>query len=380
MSSINIFYRLIFLIVGTIIASNCQGEEFIFNIKSVNSNNRIIYKPYINGKKCLFMLDTGFFVEAIVKKFADENNINYFELDDDFPEYLSKIGIKYCSDMVSISLDGFTKFNDRFMVIDLPHFGIDGIFSWRVARGFVIKFNWDAMTVTLTNDPSFDKDGYKEFDIVEYRGILRFQINEPVMDKNIVVIDTGDPGGISLSHKLWSFHYNEICKAERNLNGSYSVSSGYFICDSYLIDRIDVSGLEWGPLTVEKNNQDVPEETIIGLQALSSFDVIVDGPKNKIYFKKRKRAGILPYFDRSGFVFLPKSSDSKYLTATVILDSPGYKAGLRDGDELLEFNGKDFTDWKNHLNYIGESKINKKPLEMKVRRGELILLVTVKDY
>jgi S1-C subfamily serine protease len=87
-------------------------------------------------------------------------------------------------------------------------------------------------------------------------------------------------------------------------------------------------------------------EAVIGLEALSHFEVILDLMENRIYLKRRDGEHLEPEYNRLGATFVPESMDSAELVAKVLTNGPGYRCGIRNGDILLRVDGVDMTKWR----------------------------------
>ena len=84
----------------------------------------------------------------------------------------------------------------------------------------------------------------------------------------------------------------------------------------------------------------------LGLAAMTQLDIIIDGKHNLAYLRP-KTTPPLPYaYNRLGADFVPLDLKSDDLVACVVDGSPGYEAGIRNGDILLKIDEQDATKWR----------------------------------
>ena len=154
------------------------------------------------------------------------------------------------------------------------------------------------------------------------------------------------------------------------------------------------SKLTIGPFEIQNVpvSQSVPEmslaakdhEAVLGLAALDSFEVIIDGPNGRIYLNPCAARSVPYQYNRIGAVFVPKDKDSDLLTARVVKDSPAYKAGVRDGDILLAIDDVDVTKWKTDPKVLPLSRFWERPAGTKLtltveREGKKSAVVVIAE-
>lgn len=83
-------------------------------------------------------------------------------------------------------------------------------------------------------------------------------------------------------------------------------------------------------------------EGIIGNRILKRFNVVLDYSHQIVYFKPERRIWKEKFdYDRSGISVIAGGQSLRTFTvASIIEDSPAYRAGMRIGDRLVAFNGK----------------------------------------
>ena len=121
-------------------------------------------------------------------------------------------------------------------------------------------------------------------------------------------------------------------------------------------------------------------EASLGLAALRQMDLIVDGLLGIAYVRP-KTLPVAPYdHNRLGAVFVPPSIEGGDLTARVLDGSPGYAAGIRNGDVLLKIGDLDATKWRTDPAVLPLSRFWESPpgtrLELTLRRGTEVFKAT----
>jgi S1-C subfamily serine protease len=112
----------------------------------------------------------------------------------------------------------------------------------------------------------------------------------------------------------------------------------------------------------------------LGLAALRSLDFIIDA-KGGFAYLRPKETRPPPYgHNRLGAVFAPVDLQSEDLIARVVHGSPGWKAGIRNGDVLISIGELDVTKWRTDpavlpLGRFWERAPGTK-LELTLRRGK----------
>jgi hypothetical protein len=83
-------------------------------------------------------------------------------------------------------------------------------------------------------------------------------------------------------------------------------------------------------------------EGIIGNRILKRFNVVLDYTHRIVYFKPEGRAWKAKFnYDRSGISVIAGGPNLRTFTvASIVPESPAYRAGLRIGDRIVGFNGK----------------------------------------
>ena len=164
-------------------------------------------------------------------------------------------------------------------------------------------------------------------------------------------IDTGADAGVQLSPRGWN-HWRSKETALATVEAIYTPGDGFVIRDVFHARAVTV-----GQLTV----QDVPvsaatfsaetafeqSDAILGLFALSRFEMLIDGKNGLLYTRPVAHAARRYAYNRLGAVFVPEDRETNAtLIAHVVEGSPAARAGIRNGDELLKIGDLDASLWR----------------------------------
>jgi len=357
-------------------------------------NNMVVIDAEVNGKKLTFLLDTGIrktllfnlkFEDSLVlrnvKKMklrglgegnpinAMTSNGNYFKFENIVNPYLSLYAIT----------------DDLFDLSAKMGQDIHGIIGGDLFRDFVVKINYGAEKLTF-----YDPEYYDEADC---KGCETFPLDfynaKPFIDVIVenhlgkefpvkLLIDSG--GGDS----LWLFPHShpDILIGENYFDDFL----GKGLNGNIMGKRSRIKKLKIGSFEFENTSVSYPDSTSIvkvhahkdrngtlGAGILKRFQVILDYPNSQITLKKNRRYYKAPFlYNKSGMELmhggevlvkenryqLPKANENQggsitgifysygltykpsYTVSQIRKESPAHYAGLREGDIILEINGK----------------------------------------
>jgi S1-C subfamily serine protease len=86
-------------------------------------------------------------------------------------------------------------------------------------------------------------------------------------------------------------------------------------------------------------------EGTLGLAALKRLDFIVDGNNDLAYLRAKKTPPPVYLHNRLGAIFAATTLQTNQAVARVVIGSPAYEAGVRDGDVLLQVDEIVVTGW-----------------------------------
>ena len=311
------------------------GVLCLFIICSVAyGQNRLTVDTRINGKDAVFAFDTGTYVSLVLFK----QNIKRFDLD--ITETKRKEIAHFDFEI------GTSKLKAEALVIDSPPVQVDGLIGWPFLKGKIWAVLWETKTIARIRSVPEQASSWIQINLSTDVPVLAFAHGK--RGKGLIFIDTGDSGGVSLSGARWKQWLKEHPNAPMTLDAAWSpAAGGISVVQQSWTDRLDLGTLTIPGTTVSEVGHKWPRvEAVIGLEALSHFEVVLDLRERRIYLKRRDGYDIEPVYNRLGATFAPESMDSVELIAQVLTDSPGYRCGIRNGDILLTVDDVDMTKWR----------------------------------
>jgi hypothetical protein len=226
---------------------------------------------------------------------------------------------------------------------------VDGLLGWALARNDIILMI-DArqrIVSTLTSIPA-GITNWTKFKIVTESRVLRLEPLKPSDRTSIVFVDTGSGCGASLSPDQWrewkAVHTNQ----PMTLIAYYTPGAGLVVAEESWAKRLAIGELllKDVPITEADKMHIAIGSVTLGLAALRSLDFIIDA-KGGFAYLRPKETRPPPYeHNRLGAVFTPVDLQSEDLLARVVRGSPGWEAGIRNGDVLTRIGELDVTKWR----------------------------------
>lgn len=311
------------------------GVLCLFIICSVAwGQKRLTVDTKINGKEAVFAFDTGASVSLVLFK----QNIKRFNLD---------VTEKKRKEIAHFEFEiGTSKLKAEALVIDSPPVQVDGLIGLPFLKGKVWAVLWNSETLVRIRSVPEQASSWLQIDLATDVPVLAFAHGK--RGKGLIFIDTGDSGGVSLSAARWKQWLKEHPDAPMTQAGSWSPALGGFsVVRQSWSDRLNLGPLVIPSTTVSRAAHKWPRiEAVIGLEALSHFEVVLDLKESRMYLNRRDGHQIEPDYNRLGATFIPKSMDSAELVAKVLTNGPGYRCGIRNGDILLRVDDVDMTKWR----------------------------------
>lgn len=268
----------------------------------------------------------------------------------------------------------------------IPFTETSGILGWPVLKEKILFINWNTMTVQKLNSLPKMSSEWRAFDLEADKPVATIKSTQEGSDQYIF-LDTGLPDShILLSEKEWDKLFLKTPDARFTLNAAYSpAAGGMYISELLYVPQIDIDGVAIENAVVEKSHFTSTlfknHKAILGVAALKQYDIVIDGSSMKIYMHHQQ--GQLNQFDynRLGAVFAPNTLSEETLVAHVAPESPAYKAGIRENDELLKIDELDVTKWQTDSNVLPLSRFWEREAgtkyNLEILRGSNITNITV---
>jgi hypothetical protein len=184
------------------------------------------------------------------------------------------------------------------------------------------------------------------------------------------MVDTGDHNSLGLTKDLLG-HLVRAGKASWGAQRLRADAAGEHQERDARLAPLTVGGFEHHRLTANA----VTGNNVLGLGYLSRYVVTFDFPGGRLYLKKGGTFDQPEPCDRTGLTL--RRIAGKATVYAVAKGSPAESAGIRPKDLLDEVEGKGLDRWSFHQlsRLFGDGQ--KKSINLRVRRGERVLRVTV---
>jgi hypothetical protein len=317
--------------------------------------DRIFVSAKINGISMRFGFDTGAgFETCIWRDVSDGLGIKATRPAASMQLAAGQIGAGL-SEPLTLELNGATFPDTRIVVVDGPPFAkweTQGIVGWPSMR----KAMWlidqaHGRVDSLAELP--DVSGWVRYPIVQEATSLLIRVPADEQGKlGIVAIDTGSPGGVALAPALWAKWRGRHPTAQLTYQSNVMLATGYTALEATAAEEWSIDRLVMKDVLLEQANAtDLalcgPDYlATLGLGALRQFIVILDGKNGYAYFRPSGVSPSLGDYNRMGVVLLPTDAKATAWSARVLPGSPGWSAGIRDGDMIVAFNRLAVDHWR----------------------------------
>jgi hypothetical protein len=317
------------------------------------ADDRLLVEATINGKPVHLAFDTGAGALILVPQTVARLGLAYTNAPKDARVQPGEVpmGITEECDLRLSCSPGRTV-RTRFRVMEFPSvlaLEMDGLIGWASVRDDNEILMIDArqrIVSALTSIPG-DITNWTKFKILRKSDVLRLQTLEHSKPPSIILVDTGDDRGVALAPDRWrqwkAVHTNQPL----TLVAYYTPAAGLVVAEESWAQSLPIGGLLLKDVPVkEADKADIASGSVtLGLAALRCVDLVVHAKEGFAYLR-RKEVGPPPYeHNRLGAVFTPVDLESQDLIARVVRGSPGWEAGIRDGDVLIRIGDLDVTKW-----------------------------------
>jgi predicted aspartyl protease len=315
--------------------------------------DRLRLNAKINGHSVQLVFDTGADEAILLRPTAERLGLKITE-----PPAGSKAApgtvLAGITEPCFIQLLG-TSLQGQFRVFEVPP-GVrpdeDGLLAWQNLRNYVLVFHASPQSVEIKPTLPDGVGGWTTLRILKDSAVLGFEATMPNGQSKKFMIDTGAPGGISLSPSAWRAWRAAHPHAPVTLSSYYVASVGLGVSEVAWADEIAVGTLTLKNVPISGDDlasnasSDSSFVPTLGLYALSRMDLVVDGKWGVAYAQPNDSPPRPFNHNRLGAVFMPHGLNSNELIARVLPGTPAYEAGLRDGDVLLRAGDYDATHWR----------------------------------
>ena len=361
-----------------------------FTAKMDATGHRFIVPAQINGHPATLAFDTGAETLFLFKPAAERLGLELPKIPSDV---LRKNGKFPVVDTRPYDLTIFGKTGK--LPIPVADFSVgsdvDGCVGWPQFKNNIFQIDVaDGIIRSLSEVPTEARQ-WTAFRIHRSSDVLCLELPKP-NKLGVIFVDTGSFSGVALNRDRWRAWTNANPHAAKTLLGYYMGGAGTVVAEEAWAENFSIGPLllhdvPVHPASTSESNAgswQYPCQATIGLAALQRLDFIVDGPSGVAYVRPRK--GPFPPYphNRAGVIFALQPSEKNkpaVLVAHVVENGPAYKAGIRNGDLLTEFNGKFTTNANNGPTYFSYTNPAGTKLNLTLKRDEKVFdaVVTLED-
>ena len=287
---------------------------------------------------------------------------------------------------------GIKRVRTSFGVVPAPPMAqdmdiVDGCIGWPLVQNDIFRIEAAERKVTwLTNVPP-EASAWIKFKLRWQSPVLSMQPTDSEPKPAIFCLDSGAPHGIALLPERWREWRTTHNNQPRTLCDMYMPGEA----DAVPHEEMWATDLDFGPLRVTDvpvREANLPQmaanrwgfQAAFGLAALERLDLIVDGAQGFVYGHPKSTAPAAYEHNRLGAEFTSRDPMKFDFVAQVVAGSPGYEAGIRNGDALLKVGDFDLHKWRTAPTPLVLERYWKRPagtkLDLTLRRGEETIQVS----
>ena len=319
----------------------------------IYATDRLPWDVKINGQPVRLAFDTGAQFSVLFRSAAKRLRLKITKVEYREPLAAGKVPYDIAEECTLET--GMQLVKATFGVIDDPPYNmksdVDGFIAWNSVSNSVFHLDAERIIYGFPDDVPSDLNGWSRWKLVPNSELLVFEAGNS-METVKIGIDTGSDQGVLLSRKRWQVWRAGLKQGRSTIEASWTPSGGFEVKEVLRATKITIGRFSLSDVPVTAANLPVERvfgdcDAILGLFAFRQLALIIDGKNGFLYTRPIAHPVGQYAYNRLGAVFVPKDADkSDDLVAHVIKDSPAYRAGVRDGDVLLEIGELDATKWR----------------------------------
>jgi predicted aspartyl protease len=316
-----------------------------------HAEDEILLAARINNQPVQFTFDTGAERSVLFRGAAKRLGLRITKVEHRFPLPAGEVAMDVAEECTLTFRTSSGK--AQFAVLDDPPYGLadsDGIIAWSSFGNCVIQVNVEQHVCDFLRDLPADLKSWSKWKLVPKSRLLVFECSHGKQSAKIG-IDTGSGSGVILNPQRWREWRAKRERQPATIDAYWTPAVGLVVNEVMRAKRIMIGDLTLTdvPVTVDTTpSQGVlfrHSDAVLGVSVLRRLEFIIDGRKGALYTRPITSSSGQYDYNRLGAVFVPKDPDKgDDLVAHVVEGSPAYRAGIRNGDILLQIGAIDATN------------------------------------
>lgn len=345
-----------------------------------SADDYLVFEAKINGQPVVLAFDTGAEGSMLFRRTAERLKLTVVDppkaMKESLPPGKVKTGYTELCRLSNLNLG--IEMDVRFRVFDVPAeagaYPLDGVIGWPNFKDNILQIDRDSKKIKGLDKLPVDIEKWSKWAIYNDPGfqVLLIKVPDATGQEGVICIDTGAPGGVSLSAGRWKDWCDKNEGHSLTVTAYYSPAVGLKVYEERWADNLSIGDFVISGVPVTQGalvlEQAIPQlQATVGLFALSRLEVIVDGPGGCFYTRQRKNPQLKYSHNRAAAVFVPKDFASPHLVAHVVDNGPAFQAGIRNGDILLKIDDLDVTKWQTDPKVLPLSRFWERPAGTKMQ-------------
>jgi hypothetical protein len=231
--------------------------------------------------------------------------------------------------------------------------GCDGVIGWGLLKQHGMVLSLADHKLLLSDEIPDDLSTWSKLRIRTDLPTLCLEVPSKSQGAKVIEIDTGNFAGVALPPSEWEKWVADHPKQRLTARLTFMPGAGNVGDGEGWADKFSIGDLFLTEVPVNQSNIAQRIDTggasyggSLGLAALKRIDLVINSAKGVAYAKPRTEPAEPYPHNRLGAIFTSDDTSSGPLVAHPFKGSPAYRAGIREGDRLLQIDSVDVTSWR----------------------------------
>lgn len=326
------------------------------------ADEQILLNAWINNQPVRLAFDTGSKSLVLWRSTAERLGVKITKVVNKEPLPAGRVPFDVAEDCYFDM--GFGPQKAVLAVVDTPAWGlasVDGVIGWDCWTNGVVQINVGGKAFAFTADLPADLKGWAKWKLMPNSSLLVFECFDGKQATRIG-IDSANPDGVLLNRQRWRQWRTNRAHQPRTIHTGYLLGGGEFVTEVLRAKKMIIGGLTLNDVLVSEASPWIENafgnpDAIFGLFVFKQLAIIIDGSKGALYTRPIAPPVGQYDYNRLGAVFVPndlKKDDD--LVAHVVEGSLAFRAGIRNGDILVEIGAIDVTKWRTNPHILPLSR------------------------